>query len=218
MLFRSTSITLNFHVTNAVKYEYNNTDSVESMAQLVRGHLRDIIGRMELNDALGSTAKINADLAAAIGDLTNTYGINVDRINIDELLPSQEIQKAMDKQLTADRERIAAIAKAEGEAESIRLTNEAQNNALMATAKAQAEATKTQADADRYRIETIQKGLQNTDQKYFQDLSINAYEKLAKSPTNLVVVPNEHSDQFGQTALLAQAIKHQDANPPAKSK
>ena len=214
----STSITLNFHVTNAVKYEYNNTDSVESMAQWVRGHLRDIIGRMDLNDALGSTAKINADLAAAIGDLTNTYGINVDRINIDELLPSQEIQKAMDKQLTADRERIAAIAKAEGEAESIRLTNEAQNNALMATAKAQAEATKTQADADRYRIETIQKGLQNTDQKYFQDLSINAYEKLAKSPTNLVVVPNEHSDQFGQTALLAQAIKHQDANPPAKSK
>lgn len=94
---------------------------------------------MDLNDASGSTAKINADLAAAIGDLTNTYGINVDRINIDELLPSKEIQKAMDKQLTADRERIAAIAKAEGEAESIRLTNEAQNNALMATAKAQAE-------------------------------------------------------------------------------
>ena len=78
----STSITLNFHVTNAVKYEYNNTDSVESMAQLVRGHLRDIIGRMDLNDALGSTANINADLSAAIGDLTNTYGINVDRINI----------------------------------------------------------------------------------------------------------------------------------------
>lgn len=127
------------------------------------------------------------------------------RINIDELLPSQEIQKAVDKQLTADRERIAAIAKAE--AESIRLTNEAQNNALMATAKAQAEATKTQADADRYRIETIQKRLQNTDQKYFQDLSINAYEKLAKSQTNLVVVPNEHSDQFGQTAILAQAIR-----------
>lgn len=113
------------------------------MAQLVRGHLRDIIGRMDLNDALGSTAKINADLAAAIGDLTNTYGINVDCINIDELLHSQEIQKSMNKQLTADRERIAAIAKAEGEAESIRLTNEAQNNTLMATAKAQAEATKT---------------------------------------------------------------------------
>lgn len=95
------------------------------MAQLVRGHLRDIIGRMDLNEALGSTAKINQELATAIGDLTDTYGINVDRTNIDELTPSKAIQSAMDKQLTADRERIAAIAKAEGEAKSIELTTKA---------------------------------------------------------------------------------------------
>ncbi|WP_143805105.1 SPFH domain-containing protein, partial [Oenococcus oeni] len=99
----SASVTLNYHVTDAVKYEYENTDSVESMAQLVRGHLRDIIGRLDLNEALGATARINQELASAIGDLTNTYGINVDRINIDELTPSRAIQEAMDKQLTADR-------------------------------------------------------------------------------------------------------------------
>ncbi|HIZ96937.1 MAG TPA: SPFH/Band 7/PHB domain protein [Candidatus Ligilactobacillus excrementavium] len=203
----STSVTLNYHVTDSMKYEYNNTDSVESMAQLVRGHLRDIIGRMELNDALGSTARINADLATAIGDLTNTYGINVDRINIDELLPSDEIQRAMDKQLTADRERIAAIAQAQGEAESIRLTNEAQNNALMATASAQAQATKTRADAERYRIDTVQAGLSNTDQRYFKNQSIAAYSDLAKSQANMVVVPNDDNSNFGQTAVLAQAIE-----------
>ncbi|WP_301009734.1 SPFH domain-containing protein, partial [Ligilactobacillus agilis] len=45
------SVTLNYHVTDAKKYTYENTDSVESMAQLVRGHLRDIIGRMDLNAA-----------------------------------------------------------------------------------------------------------------------------------------------------------------------
>jgi regulator of protease activity HflC (stomatin/prohibitin superfamily) len=207
----STSITLNYHVTDAVKYEYNNTDSVESMAQLVRGHLRDIIGRMELNDALGSTAKINADLSIAIGDLTNTYGINVDRINIDELLPSEEIQRAMDKQLTADRQRIATIAQAEGEAESIRLTNEAKNNALMATAKAQAQATRTRADAERYRIDTVQAGLTHADDKYFKNQSINAYSKLAESAANVVVVPNDDSINYGQTALIAQALK-QDNN------
>lgn len=111
----SASVTLNYHVTDAVKYEYENTDSVESMAQLVRGHLRDIIGRLDLNEALGATARINQELASAIGDLTNTYGINVDRINIDELTPSRAIQEAMDKQLTADRERVATIAQAEGE-------------------------------------------------------------------------------------------------------
>ncbi len=47
------------------------------MVQLIRGHLRDIIGRMELNEALGSTSEINAQLSKAIGDLTDIYGIQV---------------------------------------------------------------------------------------------------------------------------------------------
>ena len=51
----STSLTLNYLVTDSYRYFYNNTDSVESMVQLIRGHLRDIIGRMDLNAALGST-------------------------------------------------------------------------------------------------------------------------------------------------------------------
>lgn len=75
----------------------------------------------------------------------------------------------MDKQLTADRQRIATIAQAEGEAESIRLTNEAKNNALIATAKAQAEATRTKADVERYRIDTVQAGLTHADEKYFKN-------------------------------------------------
>lgn len=202
----SASLTLNFHVTDAVKYQYENTDSIESMAQLVRGHLRDIIGRMDLNEALGSTAKINQELTLAIGDLTNTYGVNVDRINIDELTPSQAIQEAMDKQLTADRERIAAIAKAEGEAKSIELTTKAKNDALMATAKAEADATKTRADAERYRIDTVQAGLSNADDKYFQNQSINAFSELATSPANLVVVPSDSAADYGKLPVVGQLL------------
>ncbi|MFT8373338.1 MAG: SPFH domain-containing protein, partial [Liquorilactobacillus satsumensis] len=177
------SVTLNYHVTDAQKYVYENTDSVESMAQLVRGHLRDIIGRLDLTDALGSTSKINADLAAAIGDLTNVYGINVDRVNIDELTPSTAIQGAMDKQLTADRERIATIAKAQGEAQNIKLTTDARNRALIETAQAQAEATKKRADAESYRIEKIRKSLADVDPNYFRDQSIHAFVELAQSNT-----------------------------------
>ncbi|SPC36684.1 SPFH domain-containing protein [Latilactobacillus fuchuensis] len=202
----SASVTLNYHVTDGVKYQYENTDSVESMAQLVRGHLRDIIGRMDLNEALGSTAKINQELAMAIGDLTNTYGINVDRINIDELTPSKAIQEAMDKQLTADRERVATIAKAEGEAKSIELTTKAKNDALMTTARAEADATKTRADAERYRIDTVQSGLANADTKYFQNQSINAFADLAKSSANLVVVPTDDASEFGKLPVVGKLL------------
>ena len=202
----SASVTLNYHVTDGVKYQYENTDSVESMAQLVRGHLRDIIGRMDLNEALGSTAKINQELAMAIGDLTNTYGINVDRINIDELTPSKAIQEAMDKQLTADRERVATIAKAEGEAKPIELTTKAKNDALMTTARAEADATKTRADAERYRIDTVQSGLANADTKYFQNQSINAFADLAKSSANLVVVPTDDASEFGKLPVVGKLL------------
>lgn len=65
----------------------------------------------------------------------------------------------MDKQLTADRERVAAIARAEGEARNIKLTTDAKNKALVETAQAQAQATKTRADAESYRITKIQEAL-----------------------------------------------------------
>ena len=194
----TTSLTLNYLVTDAYKYFYNNTDSVESMVQLIRGHLRDIIGRMELNEALGSTSEINAQLSKAIGDLTDVYGIRVVRVNVDELLPSPEIQKAMDKQLTADREKTAAIAKAEGEARNIELTTKAKNDALVATAKANAEAVKTQADAEAYRIDKLQESLSNAGEGYFRNQSLDSFNQLANGNNNLVIMDKDEMTALGK--------------------
>lgn len=194
----TTSLTLNYQVTDAYRYFYNNTNSVESMVQLIRGHMRDIIGRMELNEALGSTSKINNELFKAIGDLTDIYGITVIRVNVDELLPSPEIQKAMDKQLTADREKTAAIAKAEGEARNIELTTKAKNDALVATAKANAEAVKTQADAEAYRISKLQESLNSAGDGYFRNQSLDSFNKLAEGPNNLIVLDKKDITELGK--------------------
>lgn len=198
----TTSLTLNYLVTDAYRYFYNNTDSVESMVQLIRGHLRDIIGRMELNEALGSTSEINAQLSKAIGDLTDVYGIQVVRVNVDELLPSPEIQRAMDKQLTADREKTAAIAKAEGEARNIELTTKAKNDALVATAKANAEAIKTQADADAYRIDKLKEALANASEGYFRNQSLDSFNQLANGNNNLVVMNKEDMTELGKIPAI----------------
>lgn len=200
----TTSLTLNYLVTDSYKYFYNNTDSVKSMVELIRGHLRDIIGRMDLNDALGSTSKINTQLSDAIGDLTDLYGIRVVRVNIDELLPSVEIQRAMDKQLTADREKIAAIEKAEGEAKNIELTTKAKNDALIATAKAKAEAVKTEADAEAYRINQLQSSLAKASEGYFRNQSLDSFNKLASGPDNLIVVSK---DEMTNLSSLPAAAK-----------
>lgn len=210
------SVSLNYHVTEPVKYQYENTDSVMSMVQLVRGHLRDIIGRMDLNEVLGSTKEINKELADAIGDLTDIYGINVDRINIDELTPSKAIQEAMNTQLTADRERQAEISRAEGDAKSVELRTKAQNEALVATAEANAQATKTKADAEKYRIDKIQEALRGADDKYFNAQSIEAFSNLANSDTNMVVVPNDGADSYGQMTTFAKILKQNDEKKETK--
>ena len=200
----TTSLTLNYLVTDSYKYFYNNTDSVESMVQLIRGHLRDIIGRMELNEALGSTSQINAQLSDAIGDLTDIYGIRVVRVNVDELLPSPEIQKAMDKQLTADREKTAAIARAEGEARNIELTTKAKNDALVATAKAKAEAIRTQADADAYRISKLEEALSHAGEGYFRNQSLDSFNNLAAGPNNLIILDKDEIGDLGKIPAAAQ--------------
>ena len=174
------------------------------MVELIRGHLRDIIGRMDLNDALGSTSSINSQLSDAIGDLTDIYGIRVVRVNIDELLPSTEIQKAMDKQLTADREKIAAIEKAEGEAKNIELTTKAKNDALIATAKAKAEAVKTEAEAEAYRIDQLQASLAKASDGYFKNQSLDSFNNLAKGPNNLIVVNKDDLTNLGSIPATAK--------------
>nr|MCH9869573.1 hypothetical protein [Serratia marcescens] len=88
------------------------------------------------------------------------------------------------------------------------------NDALVATAKANAEATKTRADADAYRIDKVQTALKNADQNYFNNQSINAFETLASSDTNLIVTNGNDLDKTGQNAtlakLLAKEMKQED--------
>ena len=185
---------------------YRYSYSVVSLVQLVCGHLRDIIGRMTLDEALGSTAQINKELFAAIDQLTSTYGVIVIRVNIDELDPSKEIQDAMDQQLTADRRKRAEISKAEGDAKSIQLTNDAKNEALVNTAKAEKDAKILAADAEAYRIQKINEILAQSGENYFRNQSIDAFEKLAQGDSNLVVLAKDDVDQLGKLPVAGKLL------------
>ena len=77
----------------------------------------------------------------------------------------------------------------------------------MATASAEATATRTRADAERYRIDTVQAGLSNADDKYFQNQSINAFSELAKSDANTIVIPNDAADQYGKLPVVGKLLK-----------
>lgn len=213
----SIQVTLNYRITNAERYTFGNSNSIQSMAYQVSGTLRDIIGSMDLDEVLNSTDKINTKLMQNIGDLTNTYGVMIERVQIGDLTPSKGVSEAMENQITASKNKQATISEAQGNAEQIRLNTEAQNAAKIATAKAdkqqteihadaQAYATKIQADADKYRIAELQAAYAAADPKYFNAQSIDAI-RAAGTDGNLIIVPNESNGLYGQLAAFSKMQK-----------
>lgn len=200
------SLSLNYHVTDPYKFTFENADSVKSMVQQSRAHLRGIIGTMDLNEVLNGTERINAALSKELDSITDAYGVNVDRINIDTIQPTPEIQESMNKQINATREREAAIARAEGEARSIELTTKAQNDALVSTAEANAKAVRLAADAEAYRIQKANDILSTVDANYLVAQNIDAFRDVAKSPANTVIVPNTAIDALGGLKVAGQLL------------
>ncbi|MCA1354819.1 SPFH domain-containing protein [Weissella cibaria] len=210
------SLSLNYHVTNPYKFTFENADSVKSMIQQSRAHLRGIIGTMDLNDVLNGTERINAALSRELGSITDAYGVNVDRINIDTIQPTPEIQESMNKQINATREREAAIARAQGEARSIELTTKAKNDALVATAEADAKAVRLAADAEAYRIQKANEILSQVDGNYLAAQNIDAFRDMAKSPANTVIVPNTAIDALGDLKVAGALLGTNKVDQPVK--
>ncbi|AWF96451.1 SPFH domain-containing protein [Weissella cibaria] len=210
------SLSLNYHVTNPYKFIFENADSVKSMIQQSRAHLRGIIGTMDLNDVLNGTERINAALSRELGSITDAYGVNVDRINIDTIQPTPEIQESMNKQINATREREAAIARAQGEARSIELTTKAKNDALVATAEADAKAVRLAADAEAYRIQKANEILSQVDANYLAAQNIDAFRDVAKSPANTVIVPNTAIDALGDLKVAGALLGTNKVDQPVK--
>ncbi|KRK95623.1 hypothetical protein FD25_GL000038 [Levilactobacillus acidifarinae DSM 19394] len=214
----SVKISLKYHVTNIEDFVFKNEDSVRSMTQDTRASLRGIIGNKELNEVLNGTEEINQALFSGLSDVTAGYGLNVDRVNIDSVNPSKDIQDSMNKLLKATRERDAAIATAEGKSKSITLENEANNQALLATntaqntalvnsAKAKATAIHTEADAQAYQVAKLDAALKLSSQNYFISQNIAAFKELAKSDANTVIMPNSTIDSLGTIPAIAKAFQ-----------
>lgn len=185
------TVSINYHVFDTQKYVFQNQDSIESVKEQTKSELRDIIGGKDLNDILNQSNDINAKLQQALNDMTSTYGIKVDRINITNLSPIDSIQEAMDKQVRADREKIATIKKAEGEAEAIERTADANMKKVEKEADAKKYQVQATADAEAYRIKTVNEQLAKTPDEYFLNQKIDALREIGQSKNNTIIMPTD---------------------------
>ncbi|MCL2346383.1 MAG: SPFH/Band 7/PHB domain protein [Desulfobulbus sp.] len=136
-------------VTDPVKAVYGVTNFSEAIRNLIMTTLRSIVGEMELDEALSSRDKIKARLRESIADEAVDWGLTVKSVEIQDIKPSQSMQKAMEMQAAAERERKAVVTRAEGAKQSAILEAEARLESAKRDANAQVMMAEASAEAIR---------------------------------------------------------------------
>jgi regulator of protease activity HflC (stomatin/prohibitin superfamily) len=136
-------------VTDPVKAVYGITDFSEAIRNLIMTTLRSIVGEMELDEALSSRDKIKARLRESIADEAVDWGLTVKSVEIQDIKPSLSMQKAMEMQAAAERERKAVVIRAEGAKQAAILEAEARLESAKRDANSQVMLAEASAEAIR---------------------------------------------------------------------
>lgn len=181
-------------ITDPVKAVYGVTDFSEAIRNMIMTTLRSIIGEMNLDEALSNRDAIKARLRESIADEAIDWGLTVKSVEIQDIKPSESMQRAMEAQASAERERKATVTRAEGMKQSTILNAQAE----LESARLQAEAQVTLATASAEAIKRVAVALGSDDapvryllgEKYIQTLGSVANSENAKT----VVLPADLQD------------------------
>ncbi|MBN2638659.1 MAG: SPFH/Band 7/PHB domain protein [Bacteroidales bacterium] len=158
---------LYFQITDAIKAVYEIENLPNAIEKLTQTTLRNVIGELELDESLSSRDTINAKLRLILDDATNKWGVKVNRVELQDINPPQDIKTAMEKQMRAERDRRAAVLEAEGlkkakileaegfkESEINRAEGDKQAEILKAEGEAQARIKVAEAEAKAIKLVT----------------------------------------------------------------
>jgi len=138
-----------FQITDPKLYTYGVEHPMSAIENLTATTLRNIIGDLELDQALTSRDHINTQMRSILDEATDPWGIKVNRVELKSIIPPREIQDAMEKQMKAERERREAILQAEGQKQSQILVAEGEKQSAILRADAAKQAKIMEAEAEK---------------------------------------------------------------------
>ncbi len=217
---------LYFQVTDPMRASYGSSDYVSAVTQLAQTTLRSVIGRMELDKTFEEREHINAAIVAALDEAATNWGVKVLRYEIKDLTPPAEILRAMQAQITAEREKRAVIATSEGrrqeqiniasgEREAAIQRSEGDRQGEINRAQGEAAAIAAIADATARAIERVaaaaQKpgGLEAVNLRV-ADRYVDAFAGIARAGTTLII-PSNLADLSGLVASAMTVVKRTPA-------
>ena len=204
-----------FQVIDPKALTYGVERPIAAIENLCATTLRNIIGSMTLDETLTSREKINEETIKVLDEATNKWGIDITRVEVQNITPPKSIQEAMEKQMKAEREKRAviltaegekqsAITRAEGEKESAILRADAVREERIRTAQGEAEAIRAVAEAQAQAIRMVNDV--KPSQEYLSIRSMEAAEKMADGQATKIIVPSNLQD-VASLATLVKDIK-----------
>lgn len=202
---------LYIQVIDPVKAAYEIANLPLAVTQLAQTSLRNVIGEMDLDETLGSRDIINSKLKLILDDATDKWGTKVNRVELKNISPPDDIQRAMEKQMQAERERRAKVLEAEGDKQARIARSEGQRQerinladgereAQIRKAQGEAEAIRSVADAKRTAVEQVRSAL-GTPELAARFLIATDYlerwESFNAKPGDKVYIPYEASTALG---------------------
>ena len=207
-----------FQITDPMRASYGSSNYVIAITQLAQTTLRSVIGKMELDKTFEERDAINASVVSALDEAAANWGVKVLRYEIKDLTPPNEILRAMQAQITAEREKRALIAASEGrkqeqiniatgEREAFIARSEGERQAAINNAEGEASAIMTVASATAQAIQRIAEAIRSPGgeqavQLKVAEKAVEAYAQLAQK-NNTMIVPGNMSEV---AALIGTAM------------
>ena len=211
------STVLFFQITDPVKAAYEVESLPDAIEKLPQTTLRNIFGELELDQTYTARENINSKLLVTLDNAANKWGVKVNRVELQDIIPPAAIREAMEKQMKAERDRRATVTEAEGlktsqilKAEAVREAEikkaEGMKQAAILQAEGIAEAKIKVANAEAEAVKIIASGIGQSANPASYQVSlkyIDALTKMTEGKDNKIIyMPYEASNVLGAVAAI----------------
>jgi regulator of protease activity HflC (stomatin/prohibitin superfamily) len=206
--------------TDAQRLMYNIANFELAVTKLAQTNLRNLIGDMDLDDALTSSAKINTHLRDILDDATDTWGVRVVRVEIQRIDPPSDVVTSMHHQMQAERTRRAVVTEALGVREAAVTRAEGEKSAAILESEGQAAAIHKLADAEKYRQVAVAEGEADATRNIYRAIHdggptpdlvaikyLEALRVVANGQATKIFLPTELAGLFGAAGGLAEMLR-----------
>lgn len=191
-----------YQITDAKLYTYGAENPNLALEKLSATTLRNLLGELDLDHTLTSREIVNNKLTSILDEASDAWGIKVNRVEVKNITPPKDVQKAMEKQMQAEREKRANILEAEGRKEASIKIAEGRSKALILEAEAHKEAKILKAQAEREAIELITSA--KITPEYLKYQSIEGLKTLADGNATKIIIPPNLADIASTMSVAAE--------------